>query len=65
MVWSSLAGGLLSGKYNRNEENKEGGRILVVGSFKFFDKIIMLEIQLCLTVSPAVRNNKTLSSPRL
>jgi aryl-alcohol dehydrogenase-like predicted oxidoreductase len=26
MVWSPLAGGLLSGKYNRNEENKEGGR---------------------------------------
>jgi aryl-alcohol dehydrogenase-like predicted oxidoreductase len=26
MVWSPLAGGLLSGKYNRNEEKKEGGR---------------------------------------
>ena len=26
MVWSPLAGGLLSGKYNRSEENKEGGR---------------------------------------
>lgn len=26
MVWSPLAGGLLSGKYNRNEEVKEGGR---------------------------------------
>ena len=26
MVWSPLAGGLLSGKYSRNEENKEGGR---------------------------------------
>ena len=26
MVWSPLAGGLLSGKYNRNEQNKEGGR---------------------------------------
>lgn len=26
MVWSPLAGGLLSGKYNRPEENKEGGR---------------------------------------
>lgn len=26
MVWSPLAGGLLSGKYNRNEENKAGGR---------------------------------------
>lgn len=26
MVWSPLAGGLLSGKYNRNEESKEGGR---------------------------------------
>jgi aryl-alcohol dehydrogenase-like predicted oxidoreductase len=26
MVWSPLAGGLLSGKYDRNEENKEGGR---------------------------------------
>ena len=26
MVWSPLAGGLLSGKYTRNEENKEGGR---------------------------------------
>ncbi len=26
MVWSPLAGGLLSGKYNRNSEAKEGGR---------------------------------------
>ncbi len=26
MVWSPLAGGLLSGKYSRNEESKEGGR---------------------------------------
>lgn len=26
MVWSPLAGGLLSGKYDRNEEKKEGGR---------------------------------------
>ena len=26
MVWSPLAGGLLSGKYSRNEQNKEGGR---------------------------------------
>ena len=26
MVWSPLAGGLLSGKYSRNEEIKEGGR---------------------------------------
>ena len=26
MVWSPLAGGLLSGKYNRNEEKLEGGR---------------------------------------
>ncbi|MDQ2863147.1 MAG: aldo/keto reductase [Bacteroidota bacterium] len=26
MVWSPLAGGLLSGKYSRNEENKEGRR---------------------------------------
>jgi len=26
MVWSPLAGGLLSGKYNRDEQNKEGGR---------------------------------------
>lgn len=26
MVWSPLAGGLLTGKYNRNEEKKEGGR---------------------------------------
>jgi aryl-alcohol dehydrogenase-like predicted oxidoreductase len=26
MVWSPLAGGLLSGKYNRNIENKEGRR---------------------------------------
>jgi aryl-alcohol dehydrogenase-like predicted oxidoreductase len=26
LVWSPLAGGLLSGKYSRNEENKEGGR---------------------------------------
>src|ERR1019366_3354432 len=26
MVWSPLAGGLLTGKYSRNEENKEGGR---------------------------------------
>ena len=26
MVWSPLAGGLLSGKYSRDEENKEGGR---------------------------------------
>lgn len=26
MVWSPLAGGLLSGKYNRNSESKEGGR---------------------------------------
>ncbi|MDQ6843323.1 MAG: aldo/keto reductase [Bacteroidota bacterium] len=26
MVWSPLAGGLLSGKYKRNEENNEGGR---------------------------------------
>jgi aryl-alcohol dehydrogenase-like predicted oxidoreductase len=26
MVWSPLAGGLLSGKYSRKEENKEGGR---------------------------------------
>lgn len=26
MIWSPLAGGLLSGKYSRNEENKEGGR---------------------------------------
>ncbi len=26
MVWSPLAGGLLSGKYNRKEESKEGGR---------------------------------------
>ncbi len=26
MVWSPLAGGLLSGKYSRDEQNKEGGR---------------------------------------
>lgn len=26
MVWSPLAGGLLSGKYNRNTESEEGGR---------------------------------------
>ncbi len=26
MVWSPLAGGLLSGKYNRNSESEEGGR---------------------------------------
>jgi aryl-alcohol dehydrogenase-like predicted oxidoreductase len=26
MVWSPLAGGLLSGKYNRNSESKDGGR---------------------------------------
>ncbi|QGY42327.1 aldo/keto reductase [Maribellus comscasis] len=26
MVWSPLAGGLLSGKYDRNSESKEGGR---------------------------------------
>lgn len=26
MVWSPLAGGLLSGKYSREEENKSGGR---------------------------------------
>ena len=26
MVWSPLAGGLLSGKYSRSEEKKEGGR---------------------------------------
>ena len=26
LVWSPLAGGLLSGKYNRDEQNKEGGR---------------------------------------
>ena len=26
MVWSPLAGGLLSGKYTRDEQNKEGGR---------------------------------------
>ena len=26
MVWSPLAGGLLSGKYSRDEESKEGGR---------------------------------------
>jgi aryl-alcohol dehydrogenase-like predicted oxidoreductase len=26
LVWSPLAGGLLSGKYSREEENKEGGR---------------------------------------
>ena len=26
MVWSPLAGGLLSGKYTRNEQNKVGGR---------------------------------------
>jgi aryl-alcohol dehydrogenase-like predicted oxidoreductase len=26
MVWSPLAGGLLSGKYNRDEQKKEGGR---------------------------------------
>ncbi|MGI4751677.1 MAG: aldo/keto reductase [Janthinobacterium lividum] len=26
MVWSPLAGGLLSGKYNRDEQHKEGGR---------------------------------------
>src|ERR1700753_2901595 len=26
MVWSPLAGGLLSGKYSRNEEAPEGGR---------------------------------------
>ncbi len=26
MVWSPLAGGLLSGKYNRNSEAKDGGR---------------------------------------
>jgi aryl-alcohol dehydrogenase-like predicted oxidoreductase len=26
MVWSPLAGGLLSGKYNRDEQAKEGGR---------------------------------------
>ncbi len=26
MVWSPLAGGLLSGKYSRDEENKDGGR---------------------------------------
>ncbi|MBN1985966.1 MAG: aldo/keto reductase [Prolixibacteraceae bacterium] len=28
MVWSPLAGGLLSGKYNRNTESEEGGRRL-------------------------------------
>ncbi len=26
LVWSPLAGGLLSGKYSRDEQNKEGGR---------------------------------------
>lgn len=26
MVWSPLAGGLLSGKYSRDEQNKDGGR---------------------------------------
>jgi aryl-alcohol dehydrogenase-like predicted oxidoreductase len=26
LIWSPLAGGLLSGKYSREEENKEGGR---------------------------------------
>ena len=48
MVWSPLAGGLLSGKYNRNEEIKEGGRranfdFPPVNKERAFDVIDLLE----------------------
>jgi len=33
MIWSPLAAGLLSGKYNRNGESREGGRLTSFESF--------------------------------
>jgi aryl-alcohol dehydrogenase-like predicted oxidoreductase len=48
MVWSPLAGGLLSGKYNRNTESEEGGRRLnfdfpPVNKNKAFDIIDVMQ----------------------
>lgn len=49
MVWSPLAGGLLSGKYNRNSQSEEGGRRInfdfpPVNKTKAFDIIDVMQI---------------------
>jgi aryl-alcohol dehydrogenase-like predicted oxidoreductase len=49
MVWSPLAGGLLSGKYNRNSESEEGGRRVnfdfpPVDKKKAFDIVDVMQI---------------------